>query len=60
VWQFDLGRFSEETMAFAPGVLVKDYAATGGTGYLVVRGTQEKRYKTIIQIVPPSGPVRLP
>ena len=60
VWQFDVGRFAEETMAYAPGVLVKDYAASGGTGYLVMRGAQEKRYKTIIQIVPPSGPVRLP
>ena len=58
VWQFDLGRFSEETMAYAPGILVKDYAWNGSAGYLALRGPQEKRYKTIIQIVPPSGPVR--
>ena len=42
------------------GSIADRYAASGGTGYLVMRGSQEKRYKTIIQIVPPSGPVRLP
>jgi len=49
--QFDLGRYQEETMAFPPSVVVKDYTWNGSTGYLVIAGTTEKRYRTIIQIV---------
>jgi len=49
--QFDLGRFEEETMAFPPSVVVKDYTWNGSAGYLVISGTTEKRYRTIIQIV---------
>ena len=50
--QFDLGRYVEETMAYPPSVVVKDYAWNESQGYLVVAGTTEKRYKTVIQIVP--------
>jgi hypothetical protein len=50
--QFDLGRFVEETMAYPPSVVVKDYTWNESQGYLVVSGTAEKRYKTVIQIVP--------
>ena len=50
--QFDLGRFDEQTMAFPPSVVVKDYAWNGSPGYLFIAGTTEKRYRTIIQIVP--------
>jgi hypothetical protein len=50
--QFDLGRFQENTMAYPPSVVVKDYTWNGGTGYLAVSGTTEKRYRTVIQIVP--------
>jgi hypothetical protein len=50
--QFDLGRFEEETMAHPPSVVVKDYGWNESNGYLVVTGTTEKRYKTVIQIVP--------
>ena len=50
--QFDLGRFDEQTMAYPPSVVVKDYAWNGAAGYLFISGTTEKRYKTIIQIVP--------
>ena len=50
--QFDLGRFQENTMAYPPSVVVKDYTWNGSTGYLAVSGTTEKRYRTIIQIVP--------
>lgn len=50
--QFDLGRFAEETMAYPPSVVVKDYSWNESPGYLVVSGTTEKRYKTVIQIVP--------
>lgn len=53
--QFDIGRFQEDRMAFPPGVVVKDYTWNNSAGYLFVSGTTEKRYKTIIQIVPPSA-----
>jgi hypothetical protein len=51
--QFDLGKFQEQTMAYPPSVVVKDYG-TGG-GYLHVDGTKEKRFKTVIQIVPATA-----
>jgi hypothetical protein len=50
---FEVGRFREESMAFPPGVTIKDY--TWGTlkGYLnPKRGAQPERFPTIIQIVP--------
>lgn len=50
--QFDLGPFRAETMAYRPSVVVKDYSAPDSTGYLHVSGTTEKRYRTVIQIVP--------
>jgi hypothetical protein len=57
--QFDLGRFRDDTMAYPPSVVVKDYTwAPDGQrsdGYLAVNGTTEKRYKTVIQIVPATG-----
>jgi hypothetical protein len=53
VHMFDVGRFREETMAFPPGVTVKDYTWAGSAGYLNPRfGAQPARFKTIIQIVP--------
>ena len=53
--RFDLGRFDEQTMAYPPSVVVKDYSWNGSPGYLFVSGTTEKRYKTIIQIVPATA-----
>ena len=50
--QFDLGPFRSESMAYRPGVVVKDYAGADSTGYLHVTGVTEKRYRTVIQIVP--------
>lgn len=50
--QFDLGSFRSETMDYRPSVVVKDYGATETAGYLFVTGTAEKRYRTVIQIVP--------
>ncbi len=53
VHMFEVGRFREETMAFPPGVTVKDYTWGGGKGYLVpIPGANPSRYPTIIQIVP--------
>ena len=50
---FDVGRFREETMAFPPGVTVKDYAGTGSAGYPNPRpGGQPPRFATVIQVVP--------
>jgi hypothetical protein len=45
-------KFKEDTMAFPPSVIVKDYTWNNSEGYLFIEGTRERRYKTIIQIVP--------
>jgi hypothetical protein len=57
--QFDIPgmKFTKETMAYPPSVVVKDYTWTGTAGdlkagYVFVDGTTERRYYTIIQIVP--------
>jgi hypothetical protein len=57
IHMFDVGRFREETMAFPPGVTVKDYTWAGSAGYLnPKRNADPPRFKTIIQIVPaPAG-----
>ena len=56
VHMFDVGRFRQDTMAFPPGITVKDYTWAGSSGYLVpAAGTQGQRYKTIIQVVPPPA-----
>ena len=62
VQMFELGRFREETMAFAPSVTVKDYTWGGSKGYLnPKRGGTPERFRTIIQIVPvPPGGVKQP
>lgn len=51
---FEVGRFREETMAFPPGVTVKDWSWGGSQGYPNTRrGAQPARFPTIIMIVPP-------
>ena len=57
---FEVGRFREETMAFPPGVTIKDYTWNGSQGYLHVKpDAPPARYRTIIQIVPaPPGVAR--
>ncbi|MCC6162150.1 MAG: hypothetical protein IT182_02255 [Acidobacteria bacterium] len=56
VHMFEVGRFREETMAFPPGVTIKDYTWGGSKGYLVpTPGADPSRYPTIIQIVPVVG-----
>lgn len=52
VRQFELGRFDDDTMVFPPSVTVKDYAWNGAAGYLFASGATERRFRTIIQIVP--------
>ena len=50
---FDVGRFREETMAFPPGVTIKDYESAVSGGYPNPKpGVQPARFPTIIQIVP--------
>jgi len=51
---FEIGRFREETMAFPPGVTVKDWTWGGSQGYPNPKlGAQPGRFPTIIIIVPP-------
>jgi hypothetical protein len=51
---FEIGRFREETMAFPPGVTIKDYKFGGSEGYLNPKpGATPSRFPTIIQLVPP-------
>ena len=51
---FQIGRFREETMAFPPGVTVKDWTWGGSKGYPNPKlGAQPERFPTIIMIVPP-------
>jgi hypothetical protein len=55
VHEFDVGRYREETMAFPPGVTVKDYTWGGSQGYLnPTYGAEPARFKTIVMIVPVS------
>jgi hypothetical protein len=51
--QFDVGRFREETMAFPPGVTVKEFQSEISQGYPNPKpGVQPARFPTVIQIVP--------
>lgn len=53
---FTVGRFREETMAFPPGVTVKDYTWGGLGGYLNPKlGGEPSSFPTVIQIVPPPA-----
>ena len=50
---FEVGRFRAESMAFPPGVTIKDFTSSGSQGYPNPRaGTQPARFPTVIQIVP--------
>jgi hypothetical protein len=57
---FEVGRFREETMAFPPGVTIKDWTWGGSAGYPNPRPNPEPaRFPTIIMIVPaPPGTSR--
>jgi hypothetical protein len=51
---FEVGRFRDETMAFPPGVTIKDWTWGGSAGYLNPKPkAQPQRFPTIIMIVPP-------
>lgn len=52
-YMFEVGRFREETMAFPPGVTIKDYTWNGSAGYLnPKKNGKPARFPSIIQIVP--------
>ena len=57
---FEVGRFREESMAYPPGVTVKDYTWNGSAGYInPKKHGQPARFPTVIQIVPaPAGAPR--
>jgi hypothetical protein len=51
--EFDVGRFREDTMAFPPGVTIKDYKSEISEGYPNPKpGGQPAHFPTLIQIVP--------
>jgi hypothetical protein len=51
--EFDVGKYREETMAFPPGVTIKDYQSEVSQGYPNPKpGGQPARFPTLIQIVP--------
>ena len=51
--EFDVGKFNENTMAFPPGVTIKDFQSDVSQGYPNPKpGSQPARFPTIIQIVP--------
>jgi hypothetical protein len=51
---FQVGKFRDETMAFPPGVTIKDWTWGGSKGYANPKaGAQPDHFPTIIMIVPP-------
>ncbi len=59
--EFDVGRFDEETMAFPPGVTIKDFQSDVSQGYPNPKpGGQPARFPTVIQIVPVTESSRRP
>jgi len=58
---FEVGRFREETMAFPPGVTVKDWTYGGSQGYPHLQANaQTVRYPTVIMLVPQPPPPQTP
>jgi len=52
---FEIGRFREESMAFPPGVTVKDWTWGGSQGYVNPKQKgSPPRFPTIVMIVPPQ------
>ena len=51
--EFLVGKFREETMAFPPGVTIKDFQSDVSQGFPNPKpGGQPARFSTIIQVVP--------
>jgi hypothetical protein len=55
---FDIGRFDGDTMAFPPGVTIKDFQSELSRGFPNPKpGGEPERFPTVIQIVP-AAPAR--
>ena len=54
---FEVGRFRDDTMAFPPGVTIKDWTSGGSKGYPNPKvGEEPARFPTVVMIVPaPAG-----
>jgi hypothetical protein len=54
---FEVGKFNNDTMAFPPGVTIKDFTSGGSQGYANPKpGAQPARFQSVIMIVPaPPG-----
>jgi hypothetical protein len=54
---FEVGKFNNDTMAFPPGVTIKDFTWDGSQGYANPKpGAQPARFASVIMIVPaPPG-----
>jgi hypothetical protein len=51
--EFDVGKYNEDTMAFPPGVTIKDFQSDVSQGYPNPKpNAQPARFPSIIQIVP--------
>jgi hypothetical protein len=60
-YMFSIGRFREETMAFPPGVTIKDWTWGGSQGYPNPKpGATPARFPSIIMIVPPPPAAAAP
>jgi hypothetical protein len=58
---FSIGRFRDETMAFPPGVTVKDWTWGGSQGYPNPKlGGQPSRFPTVVMIVPAPAAAAVP
>jgi hypothetical protein len=57
---FEVGKFNNDTMAFPPGVTIKDFTWAGSQGYANPKpGAQPARFPSVIMIVPmPPGAPR--
>jgi hypothetical protein len=54
--EFDVGKYNEDTMAFPPGVTIKDFQSDVSQGYPNPKaGAQPARFPSVIQIVPVSA-----
>ena len=55
-YEFDIGKFNEDSMAFPPGVTIKDFQSEVSQGYPNPNpGAQPPRFPSIIQIVPAAA-----
>jgi hypothetical protein len=54
-YQFDIGRFREQDMAYPPSVTIKDYTFGGSAGYPNPKSGQPERFPTVCPGRPRPG-----